>query len=193
MGWAIVARGLLCGHNLAMERVFVAMGSNLGDREAALRTAAAALRQLPQTTAVAASAVYETPPVGPIGQGPYLNAAARLETDLLALELLEHLRDIEQRAGRGPHQRVHWGPRVLDLDIVLFGQQVISTDRLTVPHPLMHDRWFVLRPLTDLAPGAVHPLLQMTAAALLENLEREGDDRLCGRGRRYECPPLLAE
>jgi 2-amino-4-hydroxy-6-hydroxymethyldihydropteridine diphosphokinase len=114
----------------------------------------------------------------------------RLETDLLPLELLEHLRDIEGRAGRGQQPRMHWGPRVLDLDIVLFGQEVLSTDRLTVPHPLMHDRWFVLRPLVDLSPGAVHPLLQMTAAALLENLEGEADDRRCGRGRPYTCAPL---
>jgi 2-amino-4-hydroxy-6-hydroxymethyldihydropteridine diphosphokinase len=173
-----------------MERVFVGLGSNVGDREASLRAAAAGLGRLPQTRLVGVSPVYETPPVGPIGQGPYLNAAAHLETQLLALELLEHLRDIEAAAGRGPQQRIHWGPRVLDLDILLFGQQVISTDRLTVPHPLMHDRWFVLRPLADLAPGVVHPLLQMTSAALLENLDGEADDRRCGRGRRYECAPL---
>ncbi len=176
-----------------MQRVYVAMGSNEGDREAALRGAVTAMRLLPGTLVVAVSPVYETPPVGPIGQGPYLNAVVRLETDLTPGELLGHLQKIEHQAGRGVKSgtRIRWGPRVLDLDIVLFGRQVRSDGLLDIPHPLMHDRWFVLRPLVDLDADVVHPVLEMTAGALLANVEEQGDDRRSGRGRRYECDPLL--
>lgn len=177
-----------------MQRVYVAMGSNEGDREAALRAATAALRKVPDTLLVGTSPIYETPPVGPIGQGPYLNAVVRLETDLSPRALLAHLQAIEQDAGRdaeGTERRVRWGPRVLDLDILLFGREVVSEDGLDIPHPLMHDRWFVLRPLADLNPNAVHPLLEMTAGALLDDLETRANARESGRGERYDCGPLL--
>ena len=133
------------------------------------------------TRVVAVSPTYETDPVGAerfdvpglggSGQGRYLNAAAELSTGLLPEELLDGLQSIEAEAGRLPEsQRRVWGPRPLDLDILLYGDLVVSDHRLSIPHPLLHERWFALRPLADLDPGVVHPLLQMTVGALLESV-----------------------
>lgn len=155
-----------------MARAFIAIGSNLGDRSGHVDRARARLAKLPRTRLVGFSSTYETAPVGPVEQGDFLNAAAELDTQLDPFELLEALRQIERDAGRPAEPtRVKWGPRTLDLDIVLYGYEVISSDTLVVPHPLMHERWFVLKPLAELAPQAVHPILQMTVADLLKNVE----------------------
>jgi 2-amino-4-hydroxy-6-hydroxymethyldihydropteridine diphosphokinase len=157
-----------------MAKVFVGIGSNLGDRAAHIALARAELAILPRTKLVAVSPVYETAPLGSVPQGPYLNAAARLDTDLDPYDLLDALHAIEAKAGREPPQRRRkWGPRVLDLDILLYDNRVISSDELVVPHPLLHERWFVLRPLADLAPQVVHPLLEMTIGDLLLYLEQK--------------------
>jgi len=154
-----------------MARVFVGVGSNEGDRKSHLATAGEGLDRLPGTS-VAFSPVYETEPVGPVPQGRFLNAVAELQTTLSPQELLLALSSIEKAAGRpAPEERVKWGPRTLDLDILLFADTVISADDLVVPHPMMHDRWFVLKPLADLDAGAVHPLLQMTVGELLRHVE----------------------
>ncbi len=155
-----------------MARAFIAIGSNLGDRLAHVKRARVDLAELPRTRLVGVSSTYETAPVGPVEQGDFLNAAASLDTQLDPFELLEALREIEREAGRPTGSaRVKWGPRTLDLDIILYGQEVISTETLVVPHPLMHERWFVLKPLAELAPDTVHPILQMTIAGLLKNVE----------------------
>lgn len=154
-----------------MTQACIGIGSNVGDRHAHIAAVRAALPLIPETSLLAFSNVYETDPVGPMPQEKYLNAAALLETALPPGKLLQALRDIEARAGRPPvNQRVHWGPRTLDLDILLYGQQVISSSELTVPHPRMHERWFVLRPLADVAPEAVHPLLKKSVRELLAAL-----------------------
>lgn len=156
-----------------MASVFIGIGSNLGDRSAYLRLAERRLAGLDRTRLVAMSRVYETQPVGPVPQGKYLNAVAKLDTRLDPYELLDALEEIEQQAGRPPrHERVKWGPRTLDLDILLYGDRVISSDELVVPHPMMHERWFVLKPLADLDAGAVHPLLEMTVGELLSYLNQ---------------------
>lgn len=157
-----------------MARVYVAMGSNLGDRQKRLEAAHAALDALPRTRCLRLSPVYETAAVGgPAGQRDYLNAVAELETSLAARDLLERLQRIEQEAGREPvDQRVRWGPRVLDLDLLLYDDAIIREKGLSVPHPRMHERWFVLKPLTDLAPNLVHPVLGRTIRDLLEQLEQ---------------------
>ena len=158
-----------------MTRVFIGIGSNVGDRRGHIELARRELAKLERTELRGFSPVYETEPVGPVAQGAYLNAAAELETRLDPFELLDGLAAIERQAGRLPQdKRVKWGPRTLDLDILLYGDRVISGDELVVPHPMMHERWFVLKPLTDLDPGAVHPLLEMTVGDLLKYVEKGG-------------------
>jgi dihydroneopterin aldolase/2-amino-4-hydroxy-6-hydroxymethyldihydropteridine diphosphokinase len=133
----------------AAVRAFFALGSNLGDRWAYLRQGLASLPDV-----VRVSRVYETEPVGgPEGQGPYLNMVAELRTRLAPEELLEAARRAEAAAGRERAER--WGPRTLDVDLLLYGDQRISTSELEVPHPRMWERAFVLVPLSDLAPELV--------------------------------------
>ena len=135
-----------------MTRAFLGLGSNLGDRWAHLRRAVAALPDV-----VAVSPVYETDPVGgPEGQGPYLNVVVQLETDLAPRALLELGRRLEREAGRVRAER--WGPRTLDVDVLLVGREQVDEPDLQVPHPRMWERAFVLVPLADLAPDLVPEL-----------------------------------
>jgi 2-amino-4-hydroxy-6-hydroxymethyldihydropteridine diphosphokinase len=137
-------------------RAYVALGANLGDRERALQAAVAALGEEDGIEVVAVSTLRETEPVG-VGEQPrYLNGAVALETTLTARELLERLLTVEQRFGRVRIAGEH-GPRTLDLDLLLYGDDVIDDPELTVPHPRLHERRFVLEPLAELAPGLVIP------------------------------------
>jgi 2-amino-4-hydroxy-6-hydroxymethyldihydropteridine diphosphokinase len=155
-----------------MTCVFVALGSNVGDRSAYIDAARQSLENLRRTRLIRFSSVYETAAAGPVVQGDFLNAVAMLETDLTAIELLVALVEIERSCDRPAlAERVRWGPRTLDLDIVLFGDEVIDSDMLTVPHPLMHARRFVLEPLVELAPDVVHPVLHAMASELLAALD----------------------
>lgn len=136
-----------------MTRAAIALGSNLGDRIGHLKFAVAALGDLGDVTAI--SSTYETAPVGGPEQGPYLNAVAVLETDLEPHALLDALLGIEQRSGR--ERAVRWGPRTLDLDLILYGDETIDDERLTVPHPRFSERRFVLEPLVEVWPDATVP------------------------------------
>ena len=138
------------------ERVFVGLGANLGDARATLALALAELAALPQTQLVAVSALYRSRPVD--AEGPdFINAVAELRTTLEPPELLLALQAIERAHGRErPYRNA---PRTLDLDLLLFGQRLIDEPGLTVPHPRLHERAFVLRPIADLAPDLVHPRL----------------------------------
>lgn len=158
----------------AMASVCIGIGSNLGDRRGYLELARRELSLLPGTRVVGFSAIHETAPVGTDATGPqgdYLNAAAVLETTLSPDELLAGLQAIEAKAGREPPGvRQRWGPRTLDLDILLYDDRIIARRDLVVPHPRMHERDFVLGPLAEIAPDHVHPLLRRSVRALLKEL-----------------------
>lgn len=140
---------------------YISAGSNVGDREANLRGAMRALGAVPHVKVDAVSSIYETDPVGGVPQPAYLNLAARLDVANLAPEeLLAELQRIERAFGRNRETETRWGPRTLDLDLLLFGNETRDTARLTLPHPHMWERAFVLIPLREVAD-----------AALLEKLE----------------------
>jgi 2-amino-4-hydroxy-6-hydroxymethyldihydropteridine diphosphokinase len=155
-----------------MTGVYIALGSNLGDRLANLRAAVAALEER-GVAVTARSAVWETPPV-PAGQPPFLNAAVAAETSLEPAALLRELKAIEHALGRRPGPR--WGPRPIDLDILFFGDERIDTPALTVPHPRIAGRAFVLAPLSDIAHGPL-PVLGRSPAELLRAIGLQGATR----------------
>lgn len=139
-----------------MIRVYLALGSNLADPLHQVQSALNALAAIPDTTLVATSSLYRTPPYGPPDQPDFLNAAVALDTRLDAESLLNHTQRIELEQGRV--RKAHrWGPRTLDLDIMLFGEQTLSTPRLTVPHYDMLNRAFMLLPLLEIAPALCLP------------------------------------
>src|SRR5215831_7051292 len=147
--------------------VLIGLGSNLGDRRAALEGAIAELAETPGVSVRRVSSFRETEPVGgPPGQGAYLNAAAVLETTLDPSELLRILQAIETRYGRV--RTVRWGERTLDLDLLLFDDRIIETTALTVPHPRLAERRFVLEPLAEVAPDAIEPRTGRRIPELLE-------------------------
>lgn len=150
------------------ERVYIALGANLGDREATFSAVIEAFERERDLSVLAASRVFETPPLGPPGQAPYLNAVVALRAWVSPLELLERLQAIEGRLGRdrGP-EAVRWGPRTIDLDLLFYGERCIELPDLEVPHPRAHERAFVLLPLADLAPAMPHPRLGRTIAELV--------------------------
>jgi 2-amino-4-hydroxy-6-hydroxymethyldihydropteridine diphosphokinase len=145
----------------------IALGSNLGDRHGHIAFAFDALSKLPGVQLTGRSSIIETAPVGPIPQGPYLNAAGAILTTLSAADLLAQLFAIERLRGRDRASEQRWGPRTLDLDLLLYGNQLIDEDGLSVPHPRLHERLFVLEPLAQVLPGALVPGLNKTVAALL--------------------------
>ncbi|WP_353252568.1 2-amino-4-hydroxy-6-hydroxymethyldihydropteridine diphosphokinase [Salinisphaera sp. PC39] len=137
------------------ERAWIGLGSNLDDPPARLRAALAAIDRLPETRRVATSPFYRTAPLGPADQPDFCNAVTAIDTGLEPPALLDALQAIEAAAGRVRTRR--WGPRTLDLDILLYGERRIAEPRLTVPHPRLHERAFVLVPLAALAPDAYVP------------------------------------
>ncbi|WP_282358245.1 2-amino-4-hydroxy-6-hydroxymethyldihydropteridine diphosphokinase [Pseudomonas sp. PS01303] len=157
-----------------MERIYIGMGSNLADPAEQLRSAVEALGQLSQTTLVGVSAFYQSDSLLP-GQPRYTNAVAALDSSLTPIELLDALQAIENDQGRERLER--WGPRTLDLDILLFGDRLIDEPRLKVPHYQIQERAFVLYPLAELAPADLHlpdgrTLADLLAACPFIGLER---------------------
>ena len=158
-----------------MERIYIGMGSNLAAPDQQLRSAVEALAQLPDTLVAGVSAFYQSDSLLP-GQPRYTNAVAALDSRLAPLELLDALQAIENEQGRERLER--WGPRTLDLDILLFGDRLIDEPRLKVPHYQMHLRAFVLYPLAELAPAELHMPGGQTLKALLAACPFVGLERL---------------
>jgi 2-amino-4-hydroxy-6-hydroxymethyldihydropteridine diphosphokinase len=158
-----------------MTTALIALGSNLGDRHANLAHAVRGLRLLPRTALTGRSALYETAPVGgPENQGPFLNAAVSVETELPAADLLEALHAIERSSGR--ERVIRWAARTLDLDLLTFGEATSDDPALLLPHPRMHERRFVMVPVCDLVPRMRHPRLGLSMAELLARLPVERGD-----------------
>lgn len=152
-------------------RALIALGANLGEREKSLREALARLDAEPAIDVERVSSFFETEPVGgPAGQGKYINAAALLRTSLAPRELLAVLLQIEHDLGRVRAKDQRNAPRTMDLDLLLYDQQILHEPGLEIPHPRLHERQFVLLPLSEIAPEWVHPVLGKTMRELLAGL-----------------------
>jgi 2-amino-4-hydroxy-6-hydroxymethyldihydropteridine diphosphokinase len=148
-----------------MVKVYIGLGSNLNDPQSQLKKAIISLEMVPSTTVERTSSFYKSKPVGPQDQPDYINAVVELDTELSAQVLMNYLQGIENEQGRVREQK--WGPRTLDLDILLYGDEIIQGEHLEIPHVEMHKRGFVLVPLDEISPdcvipgvGSVHALLQ---------------------------------
>jgi 2-amino-4-hydroxy-6-hydroxymethyldihydropteridine diphosphokinase len=155
--------------------IAIALGANLGNPLQTLQTAIAQLNHHPEIQVQRQSHWYQTKAIGPV-QPDYINGVIGVETNLSPEALMGVLHQTEADFGRVRRER--WGPRTLDLDLISYGQWVLSTGRLILPHPRCHERPFVLMPLLDIAPDWVHPVLGLTAQALLKNLAQSGIQRI---------------
>ncbi len=168
-GVTVDALKRLCFNHAVETEAYIALGSNIGDRELNLLRAVAEIGRLPGSRVTALSAFYETSPVGSVKQDSFYNAVLRLSTRLDASSLLAHMLRIEDETFKRV-RTVHQGPRKIDLDLLLFGASVINEEKLVVPHPRLAERRFVLQPLCDIAPDLVHPVIGKAMHELLASL-----------------------
>lgn len=155
-----------------MHKVYIGAGSNLGDKLENIHQSMDVIERSGVGKIIARSAFYETEPVGYKAQDWFVNAVLKVKTDLTPLQLLGALKNIEYQAGR-TNTSIRFGPRIIDLDILLFDQLVLNTPSLVVPHPRMHKRRFVLKPLCDIDPDVVHPVFNLTARNLLLQIDEK--------------------
>lgn len=148
---------------------YIGIGSNLGDRRKKIQLALKVLKEKKDIIVEKVSPFYETLPVGGPPQGKFLNGVIEISTTLTPRELLEVLQEIEKALGRVRKER--WGPRTIDLDILFYGDLIVNEERLIIPHPLMHKREFVLKPLLRIAPNLIHPVLKKSVKELLDQLQ----------------------
>lgn len=162
--------------------VFLGLGSNVGDREEYIEQSVFLLDKIKGVEVLKRSSNYETQAEGNVEQPPFLNAAVELKTSLPPQKLLKEIHDIENALGR--EREVEWGPRTIDIDILMYGNLIISEDDLQIPHPLLHERMFVLLPLKEISPRLSHPVLEKTVEELFEDKKAESgatyDDELPG-------------
>ncbi|CAN5425473.1 2-amino-4-hydroxy-6-hydroxymethyldihydropteridinediphosphokinase [soil metagenome] len=150
---------------------YIGVGANVGDRDGNIRAAIERMRAMPDIEVLRVSKLLDNPAAGgPASSPAFLNGAAEVKTSLSARELLDRLLEIEKSLGR--ERRLRWGPRTIDLDLLLFGDQIIAEPGITVPHALLHERTFVLVPLNEIAPGVIHPTLRKSMAELLALLSK---------------------
>jgi 2-amino-4-hydroxy-6-hydroxymethyldihydropteridine diphosphokinase len=157
--------------NLSPASIFISLGSNLGAREQHLRKAIELIGQLPQTTLIRESKMYSTAAWGKTDQPDFINMVIEINSSLLPETLMEALLVLEEKMGRIRND--HWGPRLIDMDILFYGEEVQSTLTLILPHPEVQNRNFVLIPLNELAPGFIHPVLKKNIAQLTEECTDE--------------------
>jgi 2-amino-4-hydroxy-6-hydroxymethyldihydropteridine diphosphokinase len=148
---------------------FISVGSNIGNRKVNCQSGIAALTALDRVLLTGISSFYETEPVDYLDQNWFVNAAVRIQTTLEPIQLLDTLKRIEKKVGR-VESGIRFGPRVLDLDIILIDDRIINSDCLVIPHPRMHERRFVLKPICDIDPLIVHPILQRNVQDILGDL-----------------------
>jgi dihydroneopterin aldolase/2-amino-4-hydroxy-6-hydroxymethyldihydropteridine diphosphokinase len=154
-------------------KAFIGIGSNMGDKRKNIENAISILGSQSSTKVTAVSEMYETKPVGYTEQEDFVNGAVAIRTLLSPYQLLDFLHSIEIQLKR--ERIIHWGPRTIDLDIVFYDNIMISDERLVVPHPRMHERLFVVKPMCDIAPYIIHPLLGKRMLELKTDLEKKGD------------------
>ena len=154
---------------------YLGLGSNVGDREEYIEQAVFLLEKNPNIQVSKRSSNYETEAEGPGEQPPFMNAAVEIRTKLSPHKLMEVCQEIETALGR--EREVEWGPRTIDIDILLFENEIISDDKLQIPHPLMHERMFVLKPLKEIAPHAAHPVIEKSVEALFDERKAEAGDK----------------
>jgi 2-amino-4-hydroxy-6-hydroxymethyldihydropteridine diphosphokinase len=145
--------------------VLLSLGSNMGNARLNLEIAMIHLAAMPETELTSKSSVYTTAPWGKTDQPDFSNACVLLKTDLKVAQLMQNILNIEQLMGRVRAER--WGPRLIDIDIILFGDEIVNSPEVTVPHPYMHERRFVLEPAAEIAPEMIHPVLVQSIAVLL--------------------------
>jgi 2-amino-4-hydroxy-6-hydroxymethyldihydropteridine diphosphokinase len=151
---------------------YIGIGANIGSLVEQCREAVSRLRATPGIADLRTSSLYRTEPIGPEGQDWFINLAVEIKTDIPYRRLFDILKNIEKLMGRT--EELRWGPRVIDLDLLLYGQAVIDEEGLTVPHPEMHKRRFVLEPLCEIASYTIHPLFNVSARGLLDRLSETG-------------------
>jgi len=159
------------------ETAYIGLGSNQGDAVFNICSGFAQLKKIHDTRIINCSSLYRSAPVGYLDQADFVNAVCRLDTDLSATELLQALQEVENRAGRR-RDGVRWGPRILDLDLLLYGNAVMQTESLELPHPRMHERAFVLYPLQEIAPamdipgrGNINKLVELCASQICSRID----------------------